>query len=63
MITVNDYLAKRDMEWVGPTHIGLGLKVGAIQSAMQPGIVSRITRAISPTERATNSALTISATT
>ena len=36
VITVNDYLAKRDMEWVGPTHIGLGLKVGAIQSAMDP---------------------------
>jgi preprotein translocase subunit SecA len=36
VITVNDYLAKRDMEWVGPTHIGLGLKVGAIQSPMQP---------------------------
>ena len=36
VITVNDYLAKRDMEWVGPTHIGLGLTVGAIQSPMQP---------------------------
>ncbi len=36
VITVNDYLAKRDMEWVGPTHIGLGLTVGAIQSPMAP---------------------------
>ncbi|RLS56206.1 MAG: preprotein translocase subunit SecA [Planctomycetota bacterium] len=36
VVTVNDYLAKRDMEWVGPTHIGLGLSVGAIQSIMQP---------------------------
>lgn len=36
VVTVNDYLAKRDMEWVGPTHVGLGLTVGAIQSVMQP---------------------------
>lgn len=36
IITVNDYLAKRDMEWMGPAHLGLGLTVGAIQSAMSP---------------------------
>lgn len=36
IITVNDYLAKRDMEWMGPSHLGLGLTVGAIQSAMSP---------------------------
>jgi len=36
IVTVNDYLAKRDMEWMGPCHIGLGLKVGAIQSQMRP---------------------------
>ena len=36
IITVNDYLAKRDMEWMGPAHLGLGLSVGAIQSAMSP---------------------------
>ena len=35
-VTVNDYLARRDMEWMGPTHIGLGLTVGAIQSNMAP---------------------------
>ena len=35
-VTVNDYLARRDMEWMGPTHIGLGLTVGAIQSNMPP---------------------------
>ena len=34
VVTVNDYLAKRDMEWMGPLHLGLGLKVGAIQSQM-----------------------------
>jgi preprotein translocase subunit SecA len=34
VITVNDYLARRDMEWMGPVHMGLGLTVGAIQSQM-----------------------------
>ena len=34
VITVNDYLAKRDMEWIGPIHTALGLSVGAIQSNM-----------------------------
>ena len=34
VITVNDYLAQRDMEWMGPLHIGLGLTIGAIQSNM-----------------------------
>ncbi|WP_339747395.1 preprotein translocase subunit SecA [uncultured Rubinisphaera sp.] len=34
VVTVNDYLAKRDMEWMGALHIGLGLTVGAIQSQM-----------------------------
>ena len=36
VITVNDYLALRDMEWMGPVHIGLGLTVGAIQANMRP---------------------------
>jgi len=36
VITVNDYLAKRDMEWIGPLHMGLGLTMGAIQSPMHP---------------------------
>jgi preprotein translocase subunit SecA len=36
VVTVNDYLAKRDMEWMGPIHLGLGLTVGAIQSQMRP---------------------------
>ncbi|MBX3450419.1 MAG: preprotein translocase subunit SecA [Planctomycetaceae bacterium] len=34
VVTVNDYLARRDMEWMGPLHLGLGLTVGAIQSNM-----------------------------
>ncbi|MCB9953739.1 MAG: preprotein translocase subunit SecA [Planctomycetaceae bacterium] len=36
LVTVNDYLAKRDMEWMGPLHMGLGLSVGAIQGSMAP---------------------------
>ncbi|MBL8820496.1 MAG: preprotein translocase subunit SecA [Planctomyces sp.] len=34
VITVNDYLARRDMEWMGPIYLNLGLTVGAIQSSM-----------------------------
>ena len=34
VVTVNDYLARRDMEWMGPLYKGLGLTVGAIQSDM-----------------------------
>jgi preprotein translocase subunit SecA len=36
VVTVNDYLAKRDMEWMGPLYLGLGLSVGAIQSSQRP---------------------------
>jgi preprotein translocase subunit SecA len=34
IVTVNDYLAKRDAEWMGPIYIALGLTVGAIQADM-----------------------------
>ncbi len=34
IITVNDYLAKRDRDWMGPVYEALGLTVGAIQSDM-----------------------------
>ncbi len=34
VVTVNDYLARRDMEWMGPLYFNLGLTVGAIQSGM-----------------------------
>jgi len=36
VVTVNDYLARRDMEWMAPLYMGLGLTVGAIQSDMEP---------------------------
>ena len=37
VVTVNDYLARRDMEWMGPLYTGLGLTVGAIQGGMESG--------------------------
>ncbi|MEN3044505.1 MAG: preprotein translocase subunit SecA [Candidatus Hydrothermales bacterium] len=36
LVTVNDYLAKRDREWMGPVYEMLGLEVGVIQSGMEP---------------------------
>jgi preprotein translocase subunit SecA len=32
VVTVNDYLARRDSEWVGQVHKYLGLTVGLIQA-------------------------------
>jgi preprotein translocase subunit SecA len=37
VVTVNDYLARRDMEWMGPIYTNLGLTVGNIQSGMESG--------------------------
>jgi preprotein translocase subunit SecA len=34
IVTVNDYLAKRDTEWMGPIYRFLGLEVGTIQHDM-----------------------------
>jgi preprotein translocase subunit SecA len=36
VVTVNDYLAKRDRDWMAPVYEYLGLSVGAIQSSMPP---------------------------
>src|SRR5919112_1232762 len=35
VVTVNDYLARRDAEWMSPLYHGLGLSVGVLQN-MQP---------------------------
>ncbi|WP_315116552.1 preprotein translocase subunit SecA [uncultured Clostridium sp.] len=37
IVTVNDYLAKRDMELMGPIHEFLGLKVGVILHELEQG--------------------------
>jgi preprotein translocase subunit SecA len=36
LVTVNDYLARRDSEWMGHLYTLLGLTVGCIQSGMDP---------------------------
>ena len=36
VVTVNDYLAKRDAEWMGRIHRFLGLEVGVILAEMEP---------------------------
>ena len=35
IVTVNDYLAKRDREWMGPVYEFLGLKVGLLQEGLE----------------------------
>jgi preprotein translocase subunit SecA len=34
VLTFNDYLARRDAEWMGPVYRALGLRVGFVQQAM-----------------------------
>ena len=36
VVTVNDYLARRDSEWMGRLYNALGMSVGCIQSTMEP---------------------------
>ena len=36
VVTVNDYLARRDSEWMGQVYRFLGLEVGLVQSGMDP---------------------------
>jgi preprotein translocase SecA subunit len=38
VVTVNDYLVKRDAEWMGKIHKSLGLSVGMILSDMTPDV-------------------------
>jgi len=35
LATVNDYLARRDAEWMGPIYKALGMSVGVIETQMQ----------------------------
>ncbi len=64
VVTVNDYLAKRDSEWMGKLYRYLGLTVGLIsrttcRRAQAPGL----SRPTSPTAPTTSSASTTCATT
>ena len=36
LVTVNDYLARRDADWMRPIYEYLGLSVGSIQSSLEP---------------------------
>jgi len=36
LVTVNDFLARRDREWMGPVLESLGLRLGCIQQGMEP---------------------------
>jgi preprotein translocase subunit SecA len=38
IITVNDYLAQRDAEWMGPIYRLLGLTVGCVRQGMEPEV-------------------------
>jgi preprotein translocase subunit SecA len=38
LVTVNDYLARRDAEWMRPIYEALGLTVGVIQADLEPEV-------------------------
>ena len=63
VVTVNDYLARRDREWMGPIYEFLGLSVGVILHDMSPSMRKRPTPATLPTARTMNSVSIICATT
>lgn len=68
VITVNDYLAKRDSEWMGKIYKFLGLSVGVILANQERGLddferKKLLMNVILPTERTMNSVLTILETT
>lgn len=58
VVTVNDYLARRDAEWMGQVHRFLGLSVGLIQSGMSPTERRKTTPVTLPTPLTANWVLT-----
>ena len=58
VVTVNDYLARRDSEWMGKVYRFLGLKVGLIVHEKTTRSAGKPTRRISPTAQTTRWALT-----
>ena len=63
IVTVNDYLARRDSEWMGKVHRYLGLTVGLIVHDLSSDERKRPTPRTSPTAPTTRWALTICVTT
>ena len=51
MLAVNDYLARRDAEWMGPVYDLLGVTVSHIGQASTPEERRRRTRRMSATRR------------
>jgi preprotein translocase subunit SecA len=54
VVTVNDYLARRDAEWMGKIHRALGLTVGVIVNAVQPQTPERRTAYLADITYGTN---------
>lgn len=44
LVTVNDYLARRDREWMGPVYESLGLTVGVLQGGMDSELRKEVYR-------------------
>ena len=63
VVTVNDYLAKRDAEWMGKIYEFLGLTVGVIVHDLDETSAAPPMPPTSPTEPTTSSASTTCATT
>lgn len=49
LVTVNDYLARRDAQWMGPIYLFLGLTVGVIQHEVSYRVVWKDESAFSTT--------------
>ena len=41
LITVNDYLARRDAKWMGPIYLSLGLRVGVLNSGKSYEVICK----------------------
>ena len=63
VVTVNDYLARRDSEWMGRLYRFLGMTVGVIQHELNDEQRQVAYAATSPTARTTSSGSTTCATT
>ena len=61
LVTVNDYLAQRDCQWVGTIFRWLGLTTGALTNALLQKSASKSMKAISSTGPPPNLASTICA--
>ncbi len=63
IVTVNDYLALRDSQWMGKIFEFHGMKIGVILQPMEPAQRRSTMRLISPTVQITSLVSIISATT